>query len=137
MPDTTTTTVRLRNTTAHLKHVSLAGGELITIPPTETGPGIVLKLESDAERVGFQRAFATKAVKAWIDAGELVIDGDVPSVSQPVTPPVVAPADTSDPAVPPVAESLAAAEPPTPQTQRTAVEPAQTTRRSSGRDHDR
>ncbi len=135
MPDTTTTTtVKLKNTAAHLKHISL-GTEVISIPPTESGDGTTIKLESDAERAAFTKAIATPSVKAWIDEGELVITGAPASVSQPVTPPITPPADTSNPAAPPLAEPPAAAAETT--TQRVAIEPAQTTRRASGRDHDK
>ena len=48
-----TTTVRLENKTAHLKHLALGGGESLAIPPTESGPGVEIKLESDDERKRF------------------------------------------------------------------------------------
>jgi hypothetical protein len=80
MPSDTVT--RLSNSSPHMKHINLGGGELaIAIPPAET---IELKFESEAERARFKRAIATKGIRRWLDAGELVV---VEAVPEPPPPP--------------------------------------------------
>lgn len=71
-----TTTVRLENKAAHMKFISLPGGNTVTVPPTEGAAGITLTLESDIEREQFDKALESAAVKQWLDAGELVVHRD-------------------------------------------------------------
>jgi hypothetical protein len=69
-------TVRLQNKSGHLKSIALAGGAVITVPPTEEGsPGIEVRFDSAEERTGFDKALTTPAIKAWLEAGELVVVG--------------------------------------------------------------
>jgi hypothetical protein len=69
----TKTTVRLSNTTAHVKHISLRGGASITVPPVE-GAGIDVTFDAEGERDHFTRALETPAVKKWIEDGELIVN---------------------------------------------------------------
>ena len=104
--------VRLTNTTAHVKHISIGGGKVITLPPVEPGgPGIEVTFDTDDERAAFDKAIAMPAVKTWFDNGEIVL-GDRPAAAQPSQQP-------ADPNVP---------------TQRTAAEPATVKRRDTDRD---
>jgi hypothetical protein len=80
--------VTLRNKTAHVKQLLLAGGQVIAIPPTEEGaPGFKVTFDSEDEQNCFQQALKTSAVKAWIDSKELEVEGASASgdASAPVT----------------------------------------------------
>jgi len=78
-------TVRVENKSAHLKHISLPGGETISIPPTEAGVGggTTVTFESPADRERFEKAIATPAVQAWLDSGELFIHAGGNAPAQP------------------------------------------------------
>jgi hypothetical protein len=66
------TVVRLRNNTAHVTHLSLRDGAFLTVAPT-VGRAIAIALTAD-EKAAFDRAWATPTVKAWVAAGDVLID---------------------------------------------------------------
>jgi hypothetical protein len=114
----TKNTVRLANTTAHVKHISLGGGASIAVPPVEGG-GVDLAFETDAERESFARALDTATVKKWIESGELVVVGG--AVRKPTPTPSDAPPPPPTPSAAPPAE-------------RHATEAAQVTARKTNRE---
>jgi hypothetical protein len=88
--------ITIRNKTAHVKHLALAGGQLITIPPTEEGaPGFKITFDNEDERERFQKALDTSAVKAWIEQKELEVEGA--SASGAASAPVTASSSVSGP----------------------------------------
>jgi hypothetical protein len=98
--------VTIRNKTAHVKHLALAGGEIISIPPTEEGmPGFKVTFDSEDEQKRFQQALKTSAVKAWIDSKELEVEGASASgdTSAPVTASSSVSGPTPTPGTPPTA----------------------------------
>jgi hypothetical protein len=69
-------TVRLVNKAAHVKNIGLGNGVVITVPPTEEGgAGVTVTFDNAAEREAFDKAVAQPSIKAWLDAGELYIEG--------------------------------------------------------------
>lgn len=81
------------NTTAHVIHVSIGQGAFVTVPPT-VGNALVLVALTPTEQTGLTAALETVAVKAWIDAGELVVTTAPPGVPQSI--PLSSPEPTPD-----------------------------------------
>jgi len=91
--------VRLRNQTAHVTHLSLRDGAFLTLPPT-VGGAIAIALTAD-EKAAFDRAWESPTVKAWIAAGDVLIetaDDSAPATPAVYEPPAAAPAPTPAPA---------------------------------------
>ena len=65
--------VKLENKTARILMIGLGGGESLAIPPTEGGIEVSF---DDGEQERFDKALATPAVKAWTEAGELVVTAE-------------------------------------------------------------
>ena len=78
------TKVRLENRSAHLKYITIGGGQSIAVPPQEQG-GIDLTFDSEAELAAFKRALETQTVRDWIASGELVVVQDGASQAKPAT----------------------------------------------------
>lgn len=81
--------VKLENKSARILCIGLGGGESLAIPPSEGGIEVSF---DDAEQERFDKALATPAVKAWIEAEELVVsEGADPApatkAKQPAAPP--------------------------------------------------
>jgi hypothetical protein len=112
-------TVRIENKTAHIKHIAIGNGQIITVPPVDGG-GVEVHFDSDGERSAFQRALETPQVKKWIEAGELVIGGSSGNFSR------TAPTQPTQP----IAQPSAAP----PSNERYAAEPAQVTTRKTNRE---
>jgi hypothetical protein len=109
--------ITIRNKTAHVKHLALAGGQLISVPPTEEGgPGFKVTFDSEDEKKRFQDALKTSAVKMWIDQKELEVEG----------------AGGGEPAAPVTASSSVSGPTPTPPTAPTQSEPAGPPGRGTG-----
>lgn len=68
----TATKARLENRSAHMKYITLGGGQSIAVPPQEQG-GVDISFETDAEAAAFKRALETPTVCEWIASGELVV----------------------------------------------------------------
>jgi hypothetical protein len=92
--------VKLENTTAHIMHISMGGGQTLAIPPTEGG---IMVMFTDAEKVVFDANVATPAVQEWVTAGDLIItetpinEVDPPPVEPPVEPPPEEPPPVEEP----------------------------------------
>lgn len=85
--------IKLENKSARILLISLGGGGVVTVPPSDptTGQGAVTLTMTDDEKVRFDTAVATPAVQEWIDAEELVISDapdapTPPSAARPVEP---------------------------------------------------
>lgn len=66
----------IRNRTAHVKHLGLTGGELITLPPTMEGASGVTVTLDEADANGIKRlaaALKTPTVKGWLDRKEIEV----------------------------------------------------------------
>jgi hypothetical protein len=84
-------------------HLSLRDGAFLTLPPT-VGGAIAIALTAD-EKAAFDRAWESPTVKAWVAAGDVLIE--TADDSAPATPPVyeppvaVAPAPSASTPTPP------------------------------------
>lgn len=76
--------IKLENKSARILLISLGGGEVVTVPPSDptTGQGAVVLQMDDAEKERFDKALATPAVQEWVDAEELVVS-DGPADAKP------------------------------------------------------
>lgn len=63
-------TIKIENKSARILMIGLGGGVCVSVPPSEGGIEVSF---DDAEQEQFDKAVATPAVKAWIEAGELVV----------------------------------------------------------------
>lgn len=79
--------IKLENKSARILLISLGGGDVVTVPPSDptTGQGAVVLTMDDDEKARFDKAVATPAVQEWVDAEELVIS-DAPASETPHKP---------------------------------------------------
>lgn len=94
-PTSTATTVKLENRTARIISISLGGGDFVTVPPIDPPAPVEITLATDADKARLERALATPIVKAWIEAGELVVGGG--GAGTPTTPPPTPPSTYEPP----------------------------------------
>jgi hypothetical protein len=93
--------VQLENTTEHVLHIALAGGEVISVPPCEQGAGgTTITFNGADERARFEAALATESVQAWLRDKQLVVHGkggafSAQAAQQPGAQPPEAPLDPS------------------------------------------
>lgn len=93
--------VKLRNNTAHLTHLSLRDGAFLTLPPT-VGDAVAIALTA-AEKIAFDRTWDSPAVKAWVAAGDVVLEtADDSAPPTPAAPPAAPPADPPPATEPPL-----------------------------------
>lgn len=96
--------LQVENKTEHVLHIALAGGNVLTVPPTVDGATHTLKFADAEERTRFEQALQTETVQQWQRDQHLVIHGggSAPSSQQQAGPgPQVIPnsgAQSSDPA---------------------------------------
>lgn len=103
MADQTKTHVRIENTSERVIHIQLAGGRMITVPPStkDNGGGITVTFDDGKERERFDQALQTQAVQQWITSKELVVHGG--AAAPPPQPPS---GSTTDPASSPTSPAL-------------------------------
>jgi hypothetical protein len=77
MPETQSSQVRLENRTEHVLHLTLAGGAIISVPPSpEDAPAPMTVTFKDAEeRARFEQALTTETVQQWLKDKHLVVHG--------------------------------------------------------------
>lgn len=75
--------VRLENKTEHVLHITLAGGDVVSVPPSEDGKTQTLTFSTAEERGRFEAALNTETVQQWLRDQHLVVHGgDAPQTQQ-------------------------------------------------------
>lgn len=72
--------VKIENKSARILHISLGGGQVVTVPPTVGGVTVTF---TDTEQAAFDKNVATPKVQEWIEVGDLVITPGEPEKPPP------------------------------------------------------
>lgn len=67
--------VKLENKTEHVLHITLAGGDVVSVPPAAEGQAQTVSFDNAEERQRFEQALQTETVQQWIREQHLVVHG--------------------------------------------------------------